>query len=71
MNEFDRARLQRDKKRYISDGNRTITEGSRPDPRYCHEYAPRKTVSPELAVRIEVAMGKMECQLSPENKVSG
>jgi hypothetical protein len=68
MNAWERARIKRDvKNRYVEDENRIRTEGARPLPWACHDYPPQPKTSPGLKVRINAAIGRMECLLGESN----
>lgn len=61
MNEFDLARLERTKRRIVSDPNRVGAEGPSRNPAHCHDYGPAKPAhTPERWAAIRGAIGKME-----------
>lgn len=67
MNAWEQARIKKDPRRYETDSNRLRTEGSRPDPRHCHEYPPEPKTEPKLKARIMCALEQMECKLGKSN----
>lgn len=65
MNEFDLARLERTKRRIVTDPNRISAEGPSRNPSHCHEYEPQKPAhTPERRAAILAAMDKMEVVLN-------
>lgn len=68
MNAWDQARVKRDDSpRYVTDENRTRTEGARPLPWHCHDYPEQPKTEPKLKARLMAAMEQMECALGKSN----
>lgn len=64
MNAWEQARLPRESKRYVTDGNRLKTEGARPVPAWCHDYESQPITPTGSKARIMAAMERMEEVLS-------
>lgn len=62
MNEFEQARLERTRRRVVTDSNRTSSEGPSRNPAHCHDYAPQPR--PNSRARILAAMDQMEAILN-------
>lgn len=70
MNEFDLAKLERTKRRIVSDPNRVGAEGPSRNPAHCHDYGPAKPAhTPERRAAILEAMGKMEAILNVDKTI--
>lgn len=68
MNEFDLARLERTKRRIVSDPNRLSNEGPTRNPAHCHDYGPEPKTNNRA--RILAAMEQMEVKLGMDKAIS-
>jgi hypothetical protein len=60
LNEFDLARLERTKRRIVTDPNRISAEGPSRNPAHCHDYGPDKPLhTPERRAAIRAAVEKI------------